>query len=185
MSKLLSYMGKLARWRRDEAGATAVEFVIVMPILLVTFAVIVEGSRIYWNYQAAVTGVRDAARFVARTTNNDVCDTGGTAFDAAAAASVAEGIIRASLDTDRSTTAFDFPSGVALAATSPVTTSRTCEPIRAVSGGAILDTAAVVRVDATVVIQLPLAPLWDFFLPGAQNGVVTSTITDQSRIYGI
>jgi Flp pilus assembly protein TadG len=183
MGKLLSYMGKLARWRRDEAGATAVEFVIVMPILLVTFAVIVEGSRIYWNYQAAVTGVRDAARFVARTTNNDVCTTGGTTFNATAAAAVAEGIIRASLDTDRSTTAFDFPSGVSLAATTPVTTSRSCVGI--VVSGTTVSTAPVVRVNATVVIQLPLAPLWGFFLPGTENGTVTSTITDQSRIYGI
>ncbi|WP_413719763.1 TadE/TadG family type IV pilus assembly protein [Silicimonas sp. MF1-12-2] len=185
MIKVLTYIGKLSRWRRDEVGATAVEFVIVMPILLVTFAVIVEGSRIYWNYQAAVTGVRDAARFVARTTNNDVCDTGGTTFDATAAANTAAAIIRSSLDTDRSTTAFDFPSGVSLAATNPVTTSRSCVPIRAVTGGAVLDTAPVVRVDATVVIQLPLAPLWGFFLTGAENGTVTSTITDQSRIYGL
>ena len=64
-------------FRQSEAGATAVEFAILLPVMMVVFAAIVEGSRIYWNYQSAVSGVRDASRYLARITNADIC--GGTA----------------------------------------------------------------------------------------------------------
>ena len=64
----------LASFRSTTSGATVVEFAILMPVMLVCFGTIVEGARIYWNYQSAVSGVRDAARYLARTTDGQICD---------------------------------------------------------------------------------------------------------------
>lgn len=173
----MTYIGKVLRGTRGEGGATAVEFTILLPVMLVTFAAIVEGSRIYWNYQGAVVGVRDAARYLARITNNDVCS-GGTA--PANSAGIATGIITRNLDTDGSGPT-GFPSGVSLSTTTPVSAVVIC---RDLSSQGIPEDIPIYRVNATVEIQLPFSTLFDLF-GNYPNGVMTSTITDQSRIYGI
>lgn len=170
-------LGELVRFGRNRSGATAVEFAILLPVMLVTFAAIVEGSRIYWNYQAAVSGVRDASRYLARITNNDVCS-GGTA--PGNAATIATGIIERNIDTD-GTGSLGFPPGVALSTTTPVAATVVC---RDLTTQGIPDVVPVYRIDATVVVQIPLGALFSFF-GAVQNGQMTSTITDQSRIYGI
>ena len=159
-------------FRRDD-GAVAVEFIILLPLMMATFAFIVEASRIYWNYQSAVSGVRDASRYIARTTDSNVCEAGGPTFDTAAAGGDAAGIIQ---DTMRDEAAL-FPSGVTLTGVSAtllcVTTATLRNPV-----------TPVVRVQATVNVTLPFGGLFEFFI-NRQNGVMTSQITDQSRIYGI
>lgn len=172
MSKLGTYIAKIARWRGNETGATAVEFTILLPVMLVTFAVIVEGSRIYWNYQAAVSGVRDASRYLARITDNDVC-AGGTL--PANANTIVTNIINRNMG-DGTTNL--FPPAVRLDPTWLPRATRDCVAVTGVG------TVPVYRVQAQVEITLPLSVLWSFFQT-APTGVMISRITDQSRIYGL
>ena len=50
-----------------------VEFALFLPIFLLAFFVVVEFGRTFFNFQGAVAGVRDAARYAARTIEADVC----------------------------------------------------------------------------------------------------------------
>lgn len=175
MVRVKHILSRLAGFGRNTSGATAVEFAILLPVMLVTFGAIVEASRIYWNYQAAVSGVRDATRYLARTTNNDVCGAGASTNTViAGGANLATTIITRNMDVDG---AGLFPAAVTLSAATPVSATFDCV---AVTGAGIVPVAVV---DATVEIQLPFAGLFAFF--GTPNGQMTSTITDQSRVFGL
>jgi Flp pilus assembly pilin Flp len=66
------------RFRRNEEGVALVEFAIFLPLFLLAFFVVVEFSRLFFSYQGAVVGVRDATRYMARTVRPDICiDSGG------------------------------------------------------------------------------------------------------------
>ena len=173
MFGLLRHISKVAGFRRNESGATAVEFCVLLPVMLVTFGAIVEGSRIYWNYQAAVVGVRDSARYLARITNNDICGTStSTNNTLTGGAAIAATIMTANMDVDG---AGLFPMAVSLNGQP----SATYDCI-SVTGVGVVPVAVV---DANIQIQLPFSGLFAFF--GNQRGQLTSTITDQSRIYGL
>jgi hypothetical protein len=59
-------MRKLAQAWRDRSGTSLVETAIVLPfVLMLGFGVIEYGNALYLNHQIE-TGVRDAARFLAR-----------------------------------------------------------------------------------------------------------------------
>ena len=146
---------RLARWRREEDGANAVEFVILLPIMLLLLVGVVNGGRIYWNYQSAVAGVRDAARYIARATNNDVCVAGGSTFSNAAASATATTIISNTMRyapqnesgiTNTSATGI-FPLFVSL---NSAAASRACLDLTANGLGIV----PVVRVDAVVDLSL-------------------------------
>ena len=163
------------RFRRSTAGATAVEFAILLPVMLVVFAAIVEGSRIYWNYQSAVSGVRDAARFLARTTDADICGgvTNATAVVLSGGAATATTIIERNVG---SGTTNIFPPAVTVTA---VSATYTCPDYDLRT-----DPTPVARVNATLNVQLPFGELFNLF--GARSTTtMTSVITDQSRIYGL
>ncbi|WP_158266808.1 TadE/TadG family type IV pilus assembly protein [Alsobacter soli] len=51
---------------RDERGAVAVEAALVLPLVIAFAFAIFEFGRIFYDYELAQTGVRDAARFLAR-----------------------------------------------------------------------------------------------------------------------
>lgn len=175
MMGIPSLFPRLSEFRKCASGATAVEFAIVLPLMMLTFGTIVEAARIYWNYQGAVSGVRDASRYLARTTDNDVCGGAASTNNSLTGGSLtATNIIRRNLDVDGNGL---FPAGVTLSATTPVSATYDCI---SVTGVGVVPVAVV---DATVEIQLPLAPLFAFF--GNEPGTVTSTITDQSRVYGL
>ncbi len=162
-------------FRQSEAGATAVEFVILLPVMMVVFAAIVEGSRIYWNYQSAVSGVRDASRYLARITNADIC--GGTANTTpvvlAGGAGTAAGIIARNVGSGATNL---FPSAVTVTS---VSATYTCPDYNLRS-----DPTPVARVQATLNIQLPFGEVFNFF--GARdNATMTSVVSDQSRGYGL
>jgi Flp pilus assembly pilin Flp len=72
MEKAFTY---LDRFRRDESGVALVEFAIFLPLFLLSFFVIVEFSRIFFSYQGAIVGVRDASRYLARVADANVCVT--------------------------------------------------------------------------------------------------------------
>ena len=62
------------RFRSREEGAALVEFALIVPIMLLAFFVIVEFARLFFSYQAAVQGVRDATRYMARTVDEAICE---------------------------------------------------------------------------------------------------------------
>ncbi len=159
-----------ARFWNEEDGTNAVEFAIVLPVMLVLFAVIVEGSRIYWNYQSAVVGVRDAVRYVARTTDEGICTSGASGnLVAGTAQSVA--IIDRSM---RDGAASFLPLGVSV---TNVSATWNC-----VSAALRSAETPVATVQATVNIQLPFAAMLQLF--GVSTGTMTSVVLDQSRVYG-
>ncbi|AZQ67195.1 pilus assembly protein [Silicimonas algicola] len=68
----------LIKFRRSEDGVALVEFALLLPVFLLAFFVIVEFTRLFFSYQGAIVGVRDAARYMARTTNGDICADAGS-----------------------------------------------------------------------------------------------------------
>lgn len=163
------------RFRIGERGATAVEFAILMPVMMVCFGAITEGSRIYWNYQSAVSGVRDAARYLARITPADICgatvDTNHLPLPGGNAEATA--IINRNVGTGATNL---FPLAVAV---TNVTATYACPDLNLRT-----DPTPVARVRATVQIQLPFGTVFEIFGQRATT-VVNSVITDHSRIYGI
>lgn len=176
MRRFLTY---IAAFRRSERGATAVEFAILMPIMMVCFGTIVEGSRIYWNYQGAVSGVRDAARFIARVTDADVCDgrSPATSLPGHNIIANAEALERIEANMRTGGNENLFPLGVAITG---ISTRLFCIP----TPGHVAPLTPVAVVRARVQVDLPFGTLFEIF--GARdNATMTSWITDQARIYGI
>ena len=156
----------LGNFRRDEDGAALVEFGLSLPLVLVLFAAIVDGSRMLWAYQAVSAGVRDAARYVARVAPRDICTTGGSlvGFTARLNDIVTE---------TAAGTAF-FPEGMAITSVTP---SLTC-----VAGTWRDGTAPIAEVTAVIEIPMPFANVVAF--AGGEITTITATVRDQSRIYG-
>lgn len=169
----------LSRFHRGCEGATAVEFALLMPVMMVCFGVIVEGARIYWTYQGAVSGVRDAARYVARITEPDICDglpTGVLLPEDSLIANVAAlRRIEANIRTGGAENL--FPLGVRITG---ISTRLRCVP----TPGHTQDVTPVAVVAARVQVDLPFGEVFEFF--GArENSRMVSWITDQARIYGV
>ena len=119
-----------------------------------------------WSYQSAAAGVRDAARYLARATPSNVCASGVSVTGLTANL---EAIVRESIDGDAL-----FPVGITI---NSVTPSVNC-----VSGGFRVSPAPVAQVSASLTVTFPLGGL--FSLVSDSLGTVTTTITDQSRVYG-
>ncbi len=62
--------GFTQRWRNGVEGAAAVEFALVLPLLLVLSFGFIEVGRLFWTYHIATASVRDAARYGARLNPN-------------------------------------------------------------------------------------------------------------------
>ena len=58
---------------RDRRGATAVEFALVLPVLIAMIVLVIEGSRLLWTQQALQEAASQTARCVA--IGSDGCDT--------------------------------------------------------------------------------------------------------------
>lgn len=155
------------RLRRDESGVALVEFAIALPLVLVLFATTIEGGRLFWAYQATNAGVRDAARYLARVADKDVCATGS---DLDSYTDKLEDIVRESSSGNAL-----FPSGISVTEVEP---SLNC-----VDGTYRLSPAPVAEVTATLQVTFPFANVFTLVGLGALS-TVTTTITDQSRIYG-
>lgn len=157
---------RLSRFRRDEQGAALVEFAIALPLVLVVFAVIVEGGRLFWSYQATVAGVRDAARYVARVAPTDSCSTGATF---SGYTTKVEDIVRSTMAQDSL-----FPAGVTVTDVEPV--------LLCIAGSYRVSPAPVAQVTATLEVTFPFAGVFTF--AGSTLGTITTTVTDQSRVFG-
>ncbi|WP_170476446.1 TadE/TadG family type IV pilus assembly protein [Ruegeria arenilitoris] len=156
----------IRRFRRDEAGAALVEFAILLPIMLATFALIAEGGRLFWSYQNAITGVRDTARYVGRIAPADLCS-------ASPSASIG-----------------DFQASVATTLTSLSTTNITIglddlslECVGAAGEYRVSPTPVAVLSASLTISDLPFAPLFQL-VGGAGMTQIQTTVTDRSRVFG-
>ena len=163
--RLLSHRPKL---RRDDGGVL-VEFALVLPMMLALFALTVESARMMMSYQAAIAGVRDASRYVGRILPQDICATGDDATSFVSTATLVS-IVQNDIDGNAL-----LPSGITITAVTP---SYTC-----VTGDFRVNPAPVGTVTAVMTLQFPFSGILDLF--GGGLSTITTTITDQSRVYGI
>lgn len=157
---------RLVQFARQESGVALVEFAIVLPIMLLIFAVIIEGSRLMLGYQNAIAGVRDAARYMSRVLALDICDVGGSI---ASYSAELETRVRQSVSGQAV-----FPTGVTV---NSVTPSYVC-----VAGAYRVSPAPVVTVTAQITVTYPFSGI--FTLVGGTLPSVTTTVTDRARIFG-
>jgi Flp pilus assembly protein TadG len=151
---------------RQDCGAALVEFAILLPMLLLVFAVMIEGGRLMWSYQTTVAGVRDAARYLARVASSDICITGA---GVSSYTGDLENIVRNSVSGDAI-----FPSGITV---NSVTPSISC-----IAGTYRVSPAPIAQVTASLTITFPFASV--FSLAGQSLGTITTTVTDQSKVFG-
>jgi TadE-like protein len=59
-----------ADWLNRQAGSTAVEFALVLPVAIILLFGLFEFGRAFYTYTVASSSVRDAARFAARLPAN-------------------------------------------------------------------------------------------------------------------
>lgn len=158
---------KLVGFTKEERAAALVEFAILLPIMLLVFAVIIEGSRLMISFQTAIGGVRDATRYLSRVVPTDICTTGGSI---AGYTPKLQTIIGQSM------------SGNSVLPTSVVVTNVLLT-YNCVVGAYRLSPAPVATVTATVEITFPFVGI--FGLNGSTLGVITTDVTDSSRIFGV
>ncbi|KAB2883635.1 MAG: pilus assembly protein [Albidovulum sp.] len=138
-------------------------------MMLLIFAVIVEGSRMMIAYQSAIGGVRDATRYLARVVPGNICAAGGTVTGYAPKLAAIVG---------QSTT------GSAVFAPSVTVTSVT--PSLAcvgVAGAYRVSPAPVATVSAVVEIAFPFRGLFTLFGAGP-SATLTTTVTDRAKVFG-
>ncbi|MCE5972026.1 pilus assembly protein [Sinirhodobacter sp. WL0062] len=167
MRRFPSLLSRIERFRRGEAGAILVEFAIVLPMMLLVFAIIIEGGRLMWSYQKAAAGVRDATRYLARVAPYNVCEQ--TTPTVASYTTKLTDIVELAEDG-----AVLFPSSITI---NSVTPSVNC-PGGTFHGAAV----AIVTVTASISITYPFSGIFTLF--GNAPPTNTTTISDQSRVYG-
>lgn len=158
--------GRTKCFLKDQNGAALVEFAILLPMLLLVFAIMIEGSRLMWSYQSTISGVRDATRYLARIAPLDICTSGGSI-----AVYTADLMTIVSQNIDGGTI---FPPGITV---NSVTPSLTCTP-----GAFRVNPSPVVQVSANITVTFVFSGL--FALAGGSLANVTTTISDQSRVFG-
>lgn len=166
MARVSNISRILRRFRRDESGVALAELAITLPITLLLFGVIVEGCRMLWSYQTAISGVRDAARYLGRVAPADICTTSGSVagYTATLTEIVNENIHGSAL----------FPAGITVTSVTP---ALTC-----IAGAYRVPIVPVIEVTATVSFTFPFAPLLAF--GGHDQAGFSATIADQQRVYG-
>lgn len=154
---------------RREDGVALVEFAMVLPMMLLMFAVIVEGSRMMYAYQSAIGGVRDATRYLARVAPGDICSSGGSL------AGYAPKLL--SIVGQSTTGGVIFPAAVTV---NSVTPSLACV---GTAGAYRVSPVPVATVSAVVQIDLPFGGLLGFFGGQAATSIMT-TVTDSAKVFG-
>ena len=155
-------------WRREE-GAIMVEFAISLPMILILAMLTVESMRLFWSYQAAIAGVRDATRYLARIAPADLCTTGGTVTGYATQ-------LEAIVETTIAGSAL-FPAGVTVTS---LTSTHACIDSLALRQARV----PVATVSANVSITMPFSQILRVI--GANpSATINTTVRDQARVYGL
>lgn len=152
---------------KDTAGAALVEFGVLLPSMILFFAVTVEGGRIFWGYQAAISGVRDATRYLARVAPSDICHTGGSV-------AIYQPILSDIVGGFEASAVPLFPARVEVIAVIP--------SVQCVAGSFRGGPIGVASVSASVQFEFPFSRMLALF--GDGSPMRTAVIRDQSRIYG-
>ena len=155
-------------WRRDD-GAALVEFAISLPLILILAFLSVESMRLFWSYQAAIAGVRDATRYLARVAPADLCTSGGSVTGYT---TQMETIVRTSIGG-----AALFPAGVTVTSVTPSVNCITTLGLRQAS-------VPVATVSANVSITMPFSQILRV-IGAAPVAVINTTVRDQARVYGL
>ena len=166
MKNNVKHITLIKRFINDCDGVVLVEFAILLPMLLLVFAVMIEGSRLMWSYQSTISAVRDATRYLARVAPVDICSSGGNI--AGYTADLTE-IITKNIDG-----ATIFPTGINVDSVVPVLTCTT--------GTFRVNPAPVVKVTANITVTFIFGSVFSF--AGGSLASVTTTISDQSKVYG-
>ena len=161
--------GGLLRFVRRDDGAVLVEFAISLPLILILAFLSVESMRMFWSYQAAIAGVRDATRYLARIAPADLCTSGGSVTGYA---SQLKTIVETTI-----TGAALFPAGVTVTSLTPTLRCETLLNLRQAS-------VPVATVSANVSITMPFSQILRV-LGGAPATTINTTIRDQARVYGL
>lgn len=168
-------------WKRED-GVALVEFGILLPLMLLAFFTIVEFSRLFFSYQGAIEGVRDAVRYAARTSDPTVCTSAtGNSTVSTSVMTTASGynsyiIIENAMDTE---TPGDLPNNVTL---DRVVERVLCREFSVAGGPTLIVPMAEIEADFTVIF--PLVGILEF------NGQplmapINHTLSDETRIYGL
>lgn len=156
----------LRRFGREQSGAALVEFAILLPIMLATFALIAEGGRMFWSFQNAISGVRDTARYVGRIAPSDLCSASPSAsindFQSAVSGTLS------SLSTTDITVGLD-------------TLSLEC--VGTAGEYRVSPTPVAVLTASLTITDLPFAPLFQL-VGGSTMTQIQTTVTDRSRVFG-
>ena len=161
-----SIIRALCRLRRRDDGAALVEFGMILPMILIVFAVAIESARTFWAYQATIAGVRDASRYIGRSVQNDICQNGGSL---ASVQATAEAIVRDTIDGNSL-----FVSSMQVVW---VRADLTC-----IDGDFRLGTTPIAEVSAKLSISYPMQTVFEFV--GLEIWPVDTVVRDQSRIFG-
>lgn len=159
----------LRSFRRSETGAALVEFGISLPLILVVSYGAIDSMRLFWSYQAAVAGVRDATRYLARIAPSDICTTGGSleAYETQLATIIGSTIDGGGL----------YPPGVEI---SNVNASYDCEGTLGLRQSQV----PVTTVTADLSVELPLTGVLSL-IGGEGLGTLEATLFEQARIFGL
>ena len=161
----------LHRFRRAEDGTALVEFAISLPLILIVSFGTIDSMRLFWSYQAAVAGVRDAARYVARVAPADICDAGSLeGYETQLA-----GIIGTTIDGDGL-----YTGGVTITNV----TARLLDCGSFTELGLRQSRVPVARVSADMRIRMPFTEVFEI-IGGAGFGTLTTRIVEDARVYGI
>lgn len=153
-------------FRRSENGVAVVEFVLSVPLMILVFAIVIEFGRLFLGYQATVSGVRNASRYLARVAPIDVCDTG-------ASLSPYNAMLKAMIEKDRQANS--------VLPTKFTVTSVSATYICAV-GTYRISPAPVATVAAQISVEFPFGFMFTLF--GDKLDTLSTTVSDTSRILG-
>lgn len=162
---------RLRRFLRDESGLALVELAMGLPLVFLVFAITVEGGRMFWSYQSVIEGVRDATRYAGRAVPSNLCSTG-----AALSSHITDDELQDIVERNANATGI-FPPMISVTG---VSASRRCVGN---AGDYRVSPAPVVQVRATLQIQFPFSG-FARFATGSPLQTITTSVTDESRVFG-
>lgn len=157
------------RFRDDTSGAALVEFAISLPLMLIVSMVCIDGLRLMWSFQAATSGVHEAARYLARVAPGDVCTAGASV---------------ASYETTLRTIAGQSRDGNSVFGSQVELVSLSASLDCVTGTGLRQATVPVATVRADVRMELPFHNLFSRVV-SPDAGTYTARIEEQARIYGL
>lgn len=157
---------RFLEFRKSEDGVAVVEFVLSVPLMILMFAVVVEFGRLFLGYQATVSGVKDASRYLSRIAPIDICSTGGSlgSYDA---------MLKDRIENDSSANSVLPPQ---------FTVTSVAATYVCVAGSYRTSPAPVATIVAQIDVQFPFGAIFGLF--GNELTSLSASVSDSSRILG-